>query len=108
MGAQETALCALWLGDREGLGWAWSTEWCNGDACGLCVQKWGPQACDRQESCRLGPLLRGWPGVGMLWLRLHVLKQIDKVQGLCSASQGTRLTVDQWGAGGQGRVCWEQ
>lgn len=72
------------------------------------MQAWGPQACDRQGSGCLGPLLQGWLGVGMLWLRLHVLQQIDKVQGLCSASQGTRLMADQWGAGGLGRVCWEQ
>lgn len=107
-GGSKQPPCALWLGDREGLGWAQFAEWCNGNTHGLCVQAWGPQACDRRGSGCLGPLLRGWLGVGMLWLRLHVLQQIDKVQGLCSASQGTRLMADQWGAGGLGRVCWEQ
>lgn len=34
--------------------------------------------------------------------------QIDKVQGLHAASLGTGLTADRWGAGGSGRVCWEQ
>lgn len=49
-----------------------------------------------------------WRGVGMFRLGLRMFPQIDKVRGLCAASQGTGLMADQWGAGGPSRVCWEQ
>lgn len=97
----------LWVIARF-LEWAWFAEWCSGNTQGLCVEELGPRACHRWRSCHSGPLLSSWHGVGTLQLGLHTFPQIDKVQGLCAASQGTGLMADQWEADGPGRVCWEQ
>lgn len=71
------------------------------------MEKLGRRACDRLGAAAQGPasaLVRR----GNALAPASYAPQIDKVQGLCAASQGTGLMADRWGAGGPSRECWEQ